>query len=292
MKNKTAVIALVVATLALVTSFLRPAVMGGERENNKETAYDRVMRTNVLRCGYFSWPPYMSRNLQTQAFEGFFYDYLEGLARHMGIKVEWTAEVLYGNVYEEIRDGRIDAFCSGIWPTAGLAKLLDFTSPISFNSVFAVVRADDVRFDGNLMAIDDSVVRVASMEASIASVIAKSRFPRATLDETPAVSGASAPFMELMSNKADVTFVDRLIMREFLKSNPGKLKLVEGVPPVNVWGNTIAFGKHEESLVNAVNTVTQEMLYSGEIEHILKKYGDVADGLYGVAVPYKGQPPI
>ncbi len=254
----------------------------------KETTYERVMRTGTLRCGYFSWPPYMEKNPKTQTFDGFFYDYVETLARHMGIKVDWTAEVLYGSVYEEIKDGRIDAFCSGIWPTSGLAKLLDFTTPISFNGVFAVVRGDDSRFDGDLSRLNDPSVKIASMEGAIGSVIAATRFPKAALDETPALSGASAPFVELMSHKADVTFVDLLILKEFLKNNSGAIKLIEKVPAVNVWGNALAFGKNQDPLVNAVNTVTQEMLYSGEIAEILKKYGSAADGLYPVAPPYQG----
>lgn len=256
---------------------------------HKETAYERVMRTGTLRCGYFSWPPYMARNLKTREFEGFFYDYVEAAAKRMGIKVEWAAEVVYGNIYEEIRSGRIDAFCSGIWPTSGFAKLLDFTIPISFNGVFAVARGDDRRFDGNLFAINDPAVRISSMEGGIGSVIAGTRFPKATLYETPIVSGASAPFMEIMANKADVTFVDRLLMKEFLKSNPDKLKVVADVPPVNVWGNTIAFGKHEEALVNAMNTTTQEMLYSGEISLLLRKYDSSAEGLYEGIRPYREQ---
>ncbi len=253
----------------------------------KETAYDRVMQTKTLRCGYFSWPPYLWKDLNTGDFHGFYYDYVEAMARHLGIKIDWAAEVLYGNVPEEIRSGRIDAFCSGIWPTSGLALSLDFSKPVSYNAVQAYVRADDRRFDGDVSRIDDPGVSVVSMEGSIGSVIAAVRFPKARLVETPAMSGPSAQLMDLVSKKADVTFVDTLIVHEFEKKNPGKVRSVGGIGPVNVWGNAIAFGKHEEPLVNAVNTATEEMLYSGEIDAILKKYDSGTKDFYRAAKPYE-----
>lgn len=253
----------------------------------KEAAYDRVMQTKVLRCGYFSWPPYLWKDPNTGAFHGFYYDYVEAMARHLGIKIDWTAEVLYGNIPQEIRSGRIDAFCSGIWPTSGLALSLDFSKPVSYNAVQAYVRAGDTRFDGDLLKINDSAVSVVSMEGSIGSVIAGVRFPAAKLVETPAMSGPSAQLMDLVGKKADVAFVDTLLVREFEKSNPGKIRPVGGVGPVNVWGNAIAFGKHEEPLVNAVNTATEEMLYSGEIDAILKKYDSGTKDFYRAARPYE-----
>jgi ABC-type amino acid transport substrate-binding protein len=272
--------------LTLLTLISSPAFAEG---TPKESAYDRVMRTKTLRCGYFPWPPYLSKDPNTGGLHGFYFDYVESLAKHLGIKVDWTSEVLYGLVPEEIRSGKIDAFCSGIWPTSGLALYLDFSLPISYNAVGAYVRVDDNRFDGDLSRLNDASIKISSMEGSITGVIASLRFPNSVVSETPAMSGPSAQLMDVMAKKADATFIDILIVREFEKSNPNKIRPVANVPPVNVWGNSIAFGKHEEPLVNAINTATQEMIYSGEIEMILKKYAEGTKEFYQVVLPYKAE---
>ena len=273
----------------LAMMFAVPA-FAADKMVGKESAYARVMRTGTLRCGYFSWPPYMSKDPNTGAFQGFIYDYVQTLAARMGVKIDWTAEVVYGNIYQEIKDGKIDAFCSGIWPTAGLAKLLDFTTPIGYTPLLAFVRADDNRFDGDLNRLNDPGVKIATMEGSIAGIIAGNRFPKAKIVETPMVSGPSSQIMDVVAGKSDVAFIDWGLVNEYAAGNPGKIRAVSGVAPLNVWGNTIAFGKHSEPLVNAVNTVTQEMLYSGEIDRLFDQYNMDPKNFYRVTRPYNAQP--
>jgi polar amino acid transport system substrate-binding protein len=259
-------------------------VFAGEEE---ESGYERVMRTGILQCGYFSWPPYMWKNPASGEFDGFFYEYTETVAARMGLKIDWVSEVVYGNIYQEIQSGKIDAFCSGIWPTAGLAKLLDFTIPITYNPVLAFVRAGDHRFDGDIIKLNDPAVKIASMEGAIAGVIAANRFQKAKLVETPQLSGPSSQILDLATGKVDVAFIDWGLVDQYLSTNPEiKVEPVAGVRPLNVWGSTIAFGKGNDALVNAVNTVTQEMIYSGEIDDLLDRYHLDSKGFFRPLRPY------
>lgn len=289
MKNSQFITVVLIAfAVTFSTNYLmRPDQIAAIDATPKEqTVLERVIETGVLRCGYFSWPPFMWKNPETGAFEGAYYDYMTKLAEYLDIEIDWAAEVVYANVYQEIRDGRIDAFCSGMWPTARTAKVLDYTTPIGFNAVTAFVRADDTRFDNNIATLDNADVTITSMEGSIAEVIAHKRFPRATVTITPSMAGPSASFLELTTNKADVVFSDWLFASEYMKNNPAKIKEIENILPLNVWGNTIAFGKGQQDMISAINIVTQEMIYSGEIEHIFAKHLDNPKALYRVNPPY------
>ena len=58
-----------------------------------ESAFDRVMRTNTLRCGYWNWAPLFSVDTATEQQSGIFYDLMAYIGPAMGLKVEWTKEV-------------------------------------------------------------------------------------------------------------------------------------------------------------------------------------------------------
>jgi ABC-type amino acid transport substrate-binding protein len=63
---------------------------------DKETSYDRVMRTGVIRCGYVEWPPYLLKDPNTQEFSGLIYDYMMAIGKDLGFKVEWSESVGWG----------------------------------------------------------------------------------------------------------------------------------------------------------------------------------------------------
>lgn len=282
-----------VTTLLLLCIFVQmhsenpTAFAQNPNSNQGASKYQRILSSKTIRCGYFLWPPFMWKDFNTGKFHGFIYDYVEKAASRLGLTITWSAEVVYGNIYQEIQANRIDAFCSGIWPTSGLGMLLNFTTPISYNPVVAFVRVNDQRFDADATKINSPSVTVVSMEGSIAEVIAKERFPLAKLIDTPQMSGPAAQLMDVVSKKADVAFVDWLLANEFLKNNPNTIKAVPNIKPINVWGNALAFGKSDQELVNAFNTVTNEMLYSGEIDEIIDRYNIFPAAIYRVDKPYK-----
>ena len=134
---------------------------------DKESAYDRVMRTGELRCGYSLWPTYLEIDPNSGAFSGICYEYMQEVGNLIDVEIKWTAEVPYGDINTAIKSGRIDAFCSGLWQDVKRTKEIDYTIPITFQAVVPVVRKDDDRFDNDLSLINDESVKVAAVDLSL-----------------------------------------------------------------------------------------------------------------------------
>ncbi len=57
-------------TLTLVIILLSSALPAVAQEKMKESAYERVMRTGTIRCGYFLFPPLAVKNPNTNMLSG------------------------------------------------------------------------------------------------------------------------------------------------------------------------------------------------------------------------------
>jgi polar amino acid transport system substrate-binding protein len=250
------------------------------------SAYDRVMSSGVLKCGYGVWAPNIIKDVNTGALSGIFYDYGEALGAATSLKVEWH-EVPWTDFVLELNNGRIDAMCAGIWPTGARARELIFTAPVNYVSIGAYVRADDTRFDNALAKLNNAGVTIATMDVEMSSIIAAADFPLAKTLAIPATGSQPQMLLNVAENKADVTFSDMATAQGFMKTNPGKLRALPGGETLRAFGNTIALGKGEFALKALLDTATLELLQSGAIEKILLKYEEYPGSLLRVAKPYE-----
>ena len=285
MKNINWKTVIVSAIIALVTVWIfKPS----NQSTQKESVYDRVMRTKTLRCGYAIWNPLLIKDPNTGKLSGVFYDYMNEISKRTGIKIEWKEEVGFGEIISSLKTDRIDAFCSGVWATCDMSANLGYTNPIYFNSVQAYVRKNDFRFDNAPEKINKKSIIVAGIDGEIAGTIPLTQFPKATVFSLPQLSSPDMILTNVMTKKADITFTDEITGNNFMKANPGKLRQVKLKYPIRFYGNSIGFGIKETELISMFNVVTNELLYSGVIEQILKKYEDKPNTIKRVYFPYKG----
>lgn len=241
----------------------------------KEAAYERVMQSKTLRCGYGIWSPGLVKDAKTGKLSGIFYDYLEAIGQHTGIKIEWTEEVGWGDFPAALSSGRIDAMCFGAWPKATTAKEVLFTEPTYFLPINAYVRAGDTRFDGALDKANASDIKISTMDSELSSQLASSRFPKAQTISVPQLSDASTLLLNVVTGKADITFTDSWTAAAFMAQNPGKLQAVKLQTPLRLFGHTIPIAKGEYSLLHLLNTATEEIITSGEFDQIVKRYSTI-----------------
>lgn len=250
------------------------------------SAYDRVNNSGVLRCAYIIYPPYCMKDPNTGHFTGVFVDTIEAAAQKLGWKVLWTEEVGYGTLFEGLHANRFDLFAGGLWPNAQRAKSAKFTIPILYNVVKVYGRSQEKRFQ-NLNEINSPSVTISVLDGAMESLIAKEQFPLAKTLSLPQLSDFSQVLLNIKTKKADLTFAEPGIVALFLKSNPGALKELAGGKPVRVFGNCYAMNPDESRLQDVLNTTLAELINSGRIEAILKKYETAPDTLYRVALPYQ-----
>ena len=185
------------ATIAAPTAFATAkATQTTSKSETKEPAYERVIKTNTLRCGYGFWEPGFSKDPQTGQLTGIFYDYLQAIGVHTGLKIEWVEEVGWGDFPAALNSGRIDAMCFGAWPKATTAKAVLFTEPTYFLPINAYARHDDNRFDHAIDKINSPDIKISTMDSELSSELAQTRFPRAQTISVPSIECGRHSFIK------------------------------------------------------------------------------------------------
>ncbi len=253
----------------------------------KESVYDRVERTGTIRCGYISWPPFLIKDANTGKVSGIFVDYLEALAKNLHLKIDWAMENGWGDFVEALNTDKIDAFCAGAWPNSERAVHADFIRPISYQAFSAFVRAGDARFDNNIARANSADVTAAEVDGSTNALVSNTDFPLSKKDQMPQTTEVANTFMEVETGKADITFMAIYPGAEFMANNPGKIQQVKLVHPLRAFGNVILIKPDQYRFKAMLDSATEELINSGQIESFIAKGEKYPGSIYRVADPYK-----
>ena len=255
---------------ALIALFAFPAFPAfAADKGNRESAYDRVMRTGTIRCGYGIRTPLLVKDPNTGVFSGLFYDYVENIAKALGLKVEWTEEIGWGDIIEALRNNRVDAFCSGLWPVSRRVVYLDFVKPVIYEPLYLFARNDYKHIDPDLSVLNSPDVTFVGIEGSTTYIVAERDFPRAKKISLPQLSPVTDGFMNVITGKADVVIADLATAAEFEKNNPGKLRSLRSERPVRAFGLSIAVDGNEDRLKRMLDLATEEFLQTGTMDTML-----------------------
>ena len=260
MKNKIYITIGVVAIMIFAISLL-------SINNN-----DNSLSEDTLQIGYIIYPPSLEKDPTTGQFSGFSYDIVEAVANKLELNTEWVEEVGWGTAIEGLKTQRYDVLGTQMWPTEARKKQVLFTiAPIDSIS-YAYVRKGDTRFKDNLSLLNSEKYTISVLDGEITASIAQEDFPNANTLALPQLSSFAEVFLNVVQNKADITFAEPSAIEDFLASNPDTLERVPG-EPIRAFGNSFAFNKNDEELVGKWNEAIQELLDEGEILRILEKHG-------------------
>jgi len=236
-----------------------------------------VVKTQTLRCGYGTWSPGVYKDLKTGEMKGLFVEMLNEAAKMAKIKVEWVAEVNWGQISESLRTRKIDAFCSGMANNAARAKQLAYTIPISYWSFDVAVRADDTRFSSNLPLtpadLNKPEYSTAFSMGDKLETIKETELSQTKGVSLPPLGTPADNIMHVLTKKTDFVISPRVMIQEYEKQNgKGKLRLLEMKVPLRVYGNVIAVDIHEQELVSFLNASIGELINSSSYDRIMKPY--------------------
>lgn len=238
-----------------------------------ETAYERIMRTRTIRCGYFVWPPFTAKDPNTGTLSGFNIDVMDALGKVLDLKVDWSQELNFSSYLQDLADGRYDAECASGWPNAKRGQMAYFAKPLAYMPLVSVVRADDSRFDQDQTAINSPAITVATIDGETSSLVRESRFPQTRQASLPSNTAFSDLILNVTTGKADVTFLDFISARQFDANNPGKIKILNYNPPLYLITLTPTLPQ-DDRLKQMIDIAIDQLQNSGQVEAILKKYED------------------
>ncbi len=262
-----AIIASVITVIMLSSFSPTPSNMP-----KKESAFDRIMRTGVIRCGYYVFPPIMNKDANTGEMSGITYDFMNNLAERAGLKVEWTTEVTWSNSIAELQTGRFDMICTPQWPDIAMGRAVDFVDPSYYSGLFPIVRKNNKWSTATLSELNSPDVTFAIQDGASIDQTTKMVFPKAKLQSLPPSASGGELYQLIISGKADSQITDRAGLWVFQKNNKEEFVLIEPENPVKLQSYSMAVLKGETDLLNFLNFATREMDYSGDIDRILRKW--------------------
>lgn len=260
-------------------------VLAAEKE--KESVYDRVMRTGTIRCAYANRPPVFLKSPETGQFEGIFYEYVEALGKALNLKIEWTMEVGWGDAIESLKTDKVDAFCGGLWPVSHRAQHIDFVRPILHEGMAAYTRADISSFDFKKESINSPEVTIVTVEGSAPFLVGEKDFPLAKKMTLPQLSPISDAFLSVATGKADVVLSELGSGNDFMMKNPGQIRRVEFGRPLRAFGLSLAVKIDEYPFRRMLDIGTEELFQTGEMEAIIRRHEKSEGIFYRVSDPYR-----
>lgn len=272
--------------LVVASSMLPSCSNGSLNAPTKQSVYERVTQTGVIRASYASYPPYCIIDPNTHKVSGLMVEILEESAKRLDLKIEWTEEVGWGVIFEGLNSNRYDIFGAGVWRNATRGKISDFSRPIGYNVIKAYGRANEGRFT-SLEQLNQPSVKASTQDGAMDDLIAKSDFPQAVRVSLPQLSPWSDILQNILANKADVTFAEPGAVNLFLEKNPGTLKDLFPGHLVRVFGLCYAFKLDEEAFKSMLDSGIEEVMNDGTAEKIIRKYQKNPDDFYRVAKPYE-----
>ncbi len=237
-----------------------------------ETAYDRVIRTQVIRCGYMAYDPMIMKDPNTGKISGIAADIMEKIGENLHLKIEWTSEFGFATSVTDLQSGRFDVACIGFWRLPAEAKALTYTVPFAYSPMYAYVRKGDTRFDASYDTINRDGVNIISADGQMSSTVAKTQFPQAKLNELPNMTSPGQQFDELASGKADVFLEEAAVASYYMDKNPDRVQRTAETEPLRVYQNTIGMSMGEIKLKTMLDSAMMDLIENGEIDRILAKY--------------------
>jgi ABC-type amino acid transport substrate-binding protein len=258
----------------------------GQTVAAKESAYDRVMRTNVLRCGYVVYLPNLVKDPNTGAMSGISYDIVMRLGHDLGIKMEWAEETGTASMIEGLNAGRYDLVCSSVWANSARGKAAEFSIPLYFTGINAYTRMDDDRFQNGLKAVGDGV-SIATIDGGLASAIAREDYPQVKTYSLPELTDFSHLLLAVKDKHADVTFSEVAQTAAFDKAYPGALRNITPEKPVRLFANAFMMKMGENRFAEMLNNAIRNLHNNGFIEKTLAAHETQPDQYRRVMPGYR-----
>lgn len=269
--------ALVGAVAALAVSYVlvpKPAGTPNVAATpQKESAFERVMRTRELRCGYYVFPPVTYRDANTGELSGFTIDMMNEIGKRAGIKIIWAEEYTWAGWTQGLETNRYDAACTPNRPDIPASNVVAFTIPFIFSGLYTTIRADDARFnDENVSDLNNPDYTFIGIDGDPATTLTQVVFPKAKLISLPPGTDNGTHAMNVINQKADAMIWDENGVYQFNQKNDQHLKIISRQQPLKIQAYTAAVRRNEMTLKDWLDNAILDLLNDGTIDRGLRKW--------------------
>ncbi|MDD3182821.1 MAG: transporter substrate-binding domain-containing protein [Alphaproteobacteria bacterium] len=261
----------VLLSVIITLGIVKLAGIGSPADMQKETTFERVLRTGTIRCGYPVWPPSLSIDPNTKKISGYTHDIAEAVAEKLGLKIKWVEEVAWGTAEQGMNAGRYDMVCGDVALDAQRTKSAWYSTSFNHNPNYVFVRKDDSRFDKDYKKLNDPSVKFAVLPNTILDFSVRDRFPNAARLDTNDFQGTMDILMMVVSGKADASINMLLPIEQYNAQNPDHQVKIVG-PAVRYSSGGFLLPKGDMDFKQLIDNAILELSISEEIRDIMRKY--------------------
>ena len=212
-----------------------------------------------------AYPPFNNLDADGNGV-GYDYDFFEEICERANCKPVFK-EFAWEGMFEAAQAGEFDISCDGITLKLERSKIVDFTDPIIEYGMRLVVRADETEIVdiASLGANADKIVGVqlaTTNEAAVLPIVGEERIK--AFDEFTIAMEA------LMAGDVDAVPLDGIVAVDYLKENPGKLKILDD--PLTSGEFIAAIVPPGSDILPAVNQAINEMWDDGTMDALYDKW--------------------
>lgn len=236
------------------------------------SAADRILKTGVLRCGYFVLDGQLNKDINTGELSGPIYDIVNALARNLSVKVEWVKEAGMASIGEDLKRGHYDMLCTTIVGNGPRARVMDLSRTVLKQPMHVWVHKDDPRRGRKDVSwLNAPKTTFSTVDGSGFTTIIANYFPNARMIELPELSALGDMMTELKSKKVDAILMVPYPASRFAEKNQGAIVRYTN-PPVTYAPNKFAWARGDYKMARMMNIALDELIYTGELNMILDKY--------------------
>ncbi len=280
---------ILVFLIAVIAAFGTVKLAEKPATAQKETAYERIIRTGTIRCGYALYEPLLGKDPNTGALHGVFYDLVNEMGKELDLKIDWATEVGYGEIEEGFQTGKYDMFCNGVIPNPKRAKFSMITVPVFYGGLIAWVRADDHRFDENLERLNSPDITIVVRDGDVNAEVARTSFSRAKTISSPQLLDFTQMLVDVQTGKADAAFFEKAFGDNFLAKNPGSIRSPAPDKPVNVYQVGLMLPPNEAQLKNMVDLTLTKLILNGVVKRLIDQDANPDYSYWPVNRPYESK---
>jgi len=229
----------------------------------------RVKNSRTIKCGYWVFEPYITKDIDSGKIGGMTADYLEKVAARSGLKIEWAQELSFEQMVPALSYDRIDMFCIPCNLPPEYRKVLDFAG--SFGKLPYYVY---VPFNSKISKTDLETARFAAGESYLTIKLTPEKFPKAQLIPLPQMASIAEIYEQLKYNKADAVLNEDISAQGYMKNNPNIIRRWSD-EPVDIKEMVFTIKKNEKEWGAFVHQMTDTNLPENKalFRSLIKKYG-------------------
>jgi ABC-type amino acid transport substrate-binding protein len=228
-----------------------------------------VKRDKKIVAGWAPYPPYSQKNPTNGKIEGFYISLFQSVADEAGIKVEFV-ETTWTTVISDLKSGRFQVMAAPVFRTIPRALEVDFTRPVDYFGLSAIVRNGDKRFS-QLEDFNSKKIKIATVQGEVGWDFARRHLPQAELVVHQS-GNISVALVDVLEGKADAGITDAWTVRQFAAAHPGKVTDMFGSRPFGLVGAGWIVRQDSSDLLRFLNTSIDWLESSGALHQIASGY--------------------